>query len=295
MRNLNRRFQRGSRTKIALSVLTVVLPLSGVAYAIGSRQAARSINPMAETASHRARAFALTVLVPTQVIAPGETATFDLGLHSPARMRRMRRRVRLTLADQLPAGAGASFSAKSTTRSRRARLTIETSASTPGGGYRLRLIARAGARRSGTAAVNLVITSSATNPVLPQFEGSFSIRGDLGGLLKPDLALPLDLGLTNANSTPLSISNLDVSIAGVSAPQADVTHLCSAADFSIDQFSGAYGLIVPAQTTRTLSELGFAEGQMPQVGMLNRSVNQDGCKGSTVTLAFTGEAEGVAP
>jgi hypothetical protein len=50
-------------------------------------------------------------------------------------------------------------------------------------------------------------------------------------------------------------------------------------------------MTVPASSTLTLSELGFTEGQMPQVGMLNRSVNQDGCKGSTLTFAYSGSAE----
>jgi hypothetical protein len=291
MRKPSRHFPRISRTKIALSVLTVVLPLSGVAYALTSGQAARSVDPTGTSGMSPARVFAMKVPVPTQVIAPGETATFDIRIKSSARLRLARRRVRLTLADQLPAGATASFSARTTTRSRKVRLTVKTSANTPGGGYRLRLVARSGARRSATAAVNLVITSSATKPV-PALQGSFSIRGDLPGNLKPDLALPLDLELTNPNSSALAISSLDVAISDVSAPLADATHPCSIDDFAVTQFSGTYGMTVPASSTLTLSELGFTEGQMPQVGMLNRSVNQDGCKGSTLTFAFTGSAQG---
>jgi hypothetical protein len=291
MRKPNRHFHRVSRTKIALSVLIVVLPLSGIAYALNSRQAARSANPTGVAASSHTRGFALRAPVPTQVIAPGETATFDIRVRSSARVRLVRRRVAMTLADQLPAGAAASFGTGTTTRSRRVRLTVRTSPSTPGGGYRLRVVARMGARGSATVPVNLVITSSAKKPV-PSLQGSFSIRGDLPGLLKPDLALPLDLELTNANSTPLSISDLVVSIAGVNAPQADATHPCSAADFAVGQFSGAYGMTLPAASSRTLSELGFAESQMPQVAMLNRPVNQDGCKGSILTFAFTGSANG---
>jgi hypothetical protein len=275
--------------------MAVVLPLGGVAYAItSSRHAARPANATDAVAASSAHFFALKVPRPTQVIAPGETATFNLRLRSSPGMRRARRRVRLTLADQLPAGASASFSARPTTRSRRAMLTIRTSPSSPGGGYRLALIARAGARRSATAAVNLVITSSAEKPVPSGPEGSFSIRGNLAGQLKPDLTLPLDLELTNPNSQALKISNLHVAIAGVSAPLADATHPCSAIDFGVHQFSGTYGSIVPASSTRTLSDLGFAAGQMPRVAMLNRAVNQDGCKGSTVTFAFTGSADGAA-
>jgi hypothetical protein len=290
----NRHFQRVSRTKIALLALAVVLPVSGVAYAIGSRQAARSANPTRATASSHTRGFALRAPVPTQVIAPGETATFDIRVHSSVRLRLVRRRVGMTLADQLPAGAAASFGARTTTRSRRTRLTIRTSAHTPGGGYRLRVIARVGARGSATVPVNLVITTAAKKPVPSGVQGSFSIRGDLAGLLTPDLALPLDLELVNPNSTPLSISNLVVAIGGVSAPQADATHPCSAADFAVGQFSGVYGMTVPASSSRRLSELGVSENQMPQVAMLNRSVNQDGCKGSTLTFAFTGSADGAS-
>lgn len=56
------------------------------------------------------------------------------------------------------------------------------------------------------------------------------------------------------------------------------------------QFSGAYGLRIPAHSTRRLSSLGVAPARWPRVAMLDRAVNQDGCKHATLDLRFDGMA-----
>ena len=49
---------------------------------------------------------------------------------------------------------------------------------------------------------------------------------------------------------------------------------------------------VPANSTKSLSELGMAKANWPTVSMLETNANQDACKGAKLTFAFTGVAAG---
>ena len=49
---------------------------------------------------------------------------------------------------------------------------------------------------------------------------------------------------------------------------------------------------VPANSTKSLSDLGLAKAKWPTVSMLETNANQDGCKGAKLTFAFTGVAAG---
>ena len=56
----------------------------------------------------------------------------------------------------------------------------------------------------------------------------------------------------------------------------------------MEQVADDLDLTLPPGRTSSLSDLSLPSGQWPQVGLLNTSVNQDGCKGATLTLDFTG-------
>jgi hypothetical protein len=49
-----------------------------------------------------------------------------------------------------------------------------------------------------------------------------------------------------------------------------------------------YPVVVPGSSTMTLAQLGVAATRWPQMRFPDRSVNQDGCKGATLTLAYAG-------
>ena len=66
---------------------------------------------------------------------------------------------------------------------------------------------------------------------------------------------------------------------------------CTAADFTVTQYSGPYPLAVPPGTS-SLSGLGVPAAAWPQVGMLDTSANQDGCKGATLQLSYSGSGQG---
>jgi hypothetical protein len=120
--------------------------------------------------------------------------------------------------------------------------------------------------------------------------GAFTIAGTLPNLLTPGTGEPLDLTLTNLESTDLSIASLDVEVTGAGGPRIDPAHTCGSEDFSVEQFSGAPGFILPASSSADLAELGFDASEWPTVSMLDRPVNQDGCQGASIALSFTGTA-----
>lgn len=117
----------------------------------------------------------------------------------------------------------------------------------------------------------------------------FTISGSLSQLLMPGLSEPLDLSVTNPTSDALRLTGLEVTITGV-APLPGLA--CSSNDFAVTQYSGRSELSVARSTTSRLSDLGVPTDQLPQVQMLETHVNQDGCQGATLDLAYTGTAIG---
>jgi len=81
-----------------------------------------------------------------------------------------------------------------------------------------------------------------------------------------------------------------VAVVVIHAPRADADHPCSAADFQVRELSGGGVLRLAHDSVNTLSGLKLPTANWPAVGMLNRPVNQDGCKGASVTLEY--EASG---
>ena len=143
----------------------------------------------------------------------------------------------------------------------------------------------------------LVLLVSAPNVRPPEGEGpntgvyltvspDFIIRGNVPKPLSPGVMVPLDLQLVNSHDRPLLVRLLTVRVRLVHAPDADESHPCSAGDFAVRQASSSLTVTVPARSARRLSTLGVSSARRPQVGMVDRPVNQDGCKGSTVALTY---------
>jgi hypothetical protein len=116
---------------------------------------------------------------------------------------------------------------------------------------------------------------------------SFSIEGYATEPISPGVRAPLDLKLTNPHDAPMSVTDLRVTVQKVSAPNADDAHPCGVGDFAVDQASSGIEITVAGRATSTLSNLGIPRAKQPHVGMLNTPANQDGCKGASLTLAYT--------
>jgi len=120
---------------------------------------------------------------------------------------------------------------------------------------------------------------------------SFTISGDVSRSISPGELVALDLRLDNTTDLDLTIDRITVALVAVDAPRADADHPCSVADFEVKHLSGGVVVRLPANSANNLSGLAVPEETWPAVGMLNQPVNQDGCKGASLTLGY--EARGV--
>jgi hypothetical protein len=101
-------------------------------------------------------------------------------------------------------------------------------------------------------------------------------------------AQAIDLVLGNPNPVPVDVRGLTVTVTGTSAGAR-----CDASNFTVRQYSGAYPLRLGAAATASLAALGVSADARPQLQFLDKSgVNQDGCKGVTVFLTYSGTAGG---
>jgi hypothetical protein len=122
--------------------------------------------------------------------------------------------------------------------------------------------------------------------------GSVSIAGNVVEPISPGVMVPLDLTFTNPRDSDMSITEVTVVVHEVSAPNSDGTHSCPIGDFTVAQAPGDLRIALPAGATNSLSGLGLPPRMWPRMGMLDRPVNQDGCKGASLTLAYTASGTG---
>jgi hypothetical protein len=115
---------------------------------------------------------------------------------------------------------------------------------------------------------------------------SILINGELDGPMYPDATVAVHLSLTNPNTVPMSVQDLDVEVDRVVATG---DGHCETLDFRVRQFSGHYGFVLDALRTATYSELGMTPEELPQLMMVNRpDADQNGCKGAFIHLRLTG-------
>ncbi|MEW1810227.1 hypothetical protein AB0284_05930 [Pseudarthrobacter phenanthrenivorans] len=187
----------------------------------------------------------------------------------------------------LPSGAVASFSPNPVTGNS-TTLQVTTTSGSPNGSYNLYLVGTwkdsAGKSQYAYANVQLVL-----DPTVKQF----TLSGNVPGTLSPGTSAGLDLQISNPNNKAMSVTNLSVAVAGVTRSADAVARnlSCTTTDFKVTQYSGPYPLAVPTGTS-SLSGLRLATSTWPLVAMLDTSVNQDGCKGATLQLSYSGSGQG---
>lgn len=228
-------------------------------------------------------AFSVAAIPDSVTVPPGATAVYTLQLtrnNFPGS-------VSFSVLGGLPAGATASFSPNPVTGNS-TTLQVATTAASPSGNFNLYLVGTAkdsaGKSQYAYANVQLVLDSSIKQ---------FTLSGNVPGTLSPGTSTPLDLQINNPNNKSLSLTNLSVAIAGVTRTADAVAKnlACTAADFTVTQYSGPYPLVAPAGSS-SLSGLSVAQSAWPRVGMLDSSRNQDGCKGATLQLTYSGSGQG---
>lgn len=243
----------------------------------GSATASLTVNYKMTTA------FSVAATPDSMTVPPGAIAVYTLQLNR----NNFTGPVSFSVLGGLPAGATASFAPNPAT-SNSTTLQVATAASSPAGTTNLYLVGSgkdsAGKTHYAYASVKLVL-----DPTIKQF----ALSGNVPGTLSPGTSAALDLQITNPHNKALSLANISVAVAGVTrATEALARNLpCTPADFAVTQYRGPYPLAVPAGTS-TLSQLGVAASALPQVGMLDTTANQDGCKGATLQLTYSGSGQG---
>jgi hypothetical protein len=101
--------------------------------------------------------------------------------------------------------------------------------------------------------------------------------------ISPGVSWPVTLTFSNQNPKVVGMKRVRVKIESISAPHADATHPCTRLDFQIRQMPRR-SLWIPAHQVTDLAGLGVPVESWPTLGMRNRPLNQDGCKGAQLTL-----------
>jgi hypothetical protein len=114
----------------------------------------------------------------------------------------------------------------------------------------------------------------------------FGIQGT-AQRISPGVSAPIDVEFINWHFLPVSVAELVVVIEEIDAPNADRDNPCTLDDFRVLQVAHSVEINLPPRKTSTLSSLALPSTTWPQIGMHNRPTNQDGCKGTTLTLAYT--------
>ena len=122
-------------------------------------------------------------------------------------------------------------------------------------------------------------------------QSSFVITGAPRNRCHPGRRIPLDLRLQNTNSTSMSVTTSRSSSDGSMPPTPPSELPCLVEDFTVEQAPDGIDLTLPPRATSSLSGLSLPGAQWPQVGLRNTSVNQDGCKGASLTLEFSASGE----
>ncbi|GAA3317626.1 COG1470 family protein [Arthrobacter ramosus] len=195
--------------------------------------------------------------------------------------------VSLTISG-LPAGATASFSPAVVAAgpgSASSNLVVSTTSATPLGTYSLSLKGTSGTQQSAVVVASLTVTAGQHQ--------TFTISGGPTGLLAPGYGVSINLQLANPGNSSLNVTGLTVSVTGITRTAQAVANNrpCNPSDYVITQFSGSYPIAAPPGNS-SLSTSGIPANQWPQIKMLNSSLNQDGCKGATLQLSYSGTGQG---
>jgi hypothetical protein len=218
----------------------------------------------------RLRRFTISASPARRFTPQGGSAVYTVRIH---RARGFTAPIRFKVLD-LPRGMRAAFSQGPVTK-----LTVKTSVKQPVGSERLVIYARSFAQ--GRQVHRYAVAPLTVTPRTARF----SISDDLETALYPGAREPLNLALENPFNFALRLTDLQVSLRTTASDAA-----CQAApNFAVEQYSGAYPLLLRPGVTR-LRALVPDPRLWPQVKMHNLPSNQDACKGTRLTLDYAGAA-----
>ena len=108
------------------------------------------------------------------------------------------------------------------------------------------------------------------------------IRGIATGRLTPGRMTTVRIQLRNRTTYPVYVSRIQIRITKVVAPRATALRPCTTKDFRIRQIKSNVRIRVAPRRGAWVPK-----AKRPAIGIVNRRVNQDGCKGAVVRLKYT--------
>ena len=119
---------------------------------------------------------------------------------------------------------------------------------------------------------------------------SFGISGTTSGSFAPGKSQVIDLSLANPNNRAVQITSVTITISPTTKKNGVTNPGCNGTTNLVVVKSLTGTVIVPANTTKTLSQLGIPQSQWPVLQMPNLSTNQDACKSTTFSITYSGTA-----
>lgn len=219
----------------------------------------------------------------TQTALPGDAATFTVTAARPSPPT-YSGPISLSVASGLPAGATASFSQPTLNGpTLSSNLTVSTKNNSPTGIYTV-VVNGTGSGQTQSTSVTLNLTGSGKTFAV-------SLAKPISDL-SPDVTRSIDLLLSNPNSQPMQVTNLTVAIQSVvKGPGAPSGLSCGVADYTLTQYAGSYPVIQPGPSV-SLSSVLPAGSTLPTIKMKDADADQDGCKGASINLVFSGAGQG---
>lgn len=117
---------------------------------------------------------------------------------------------------------------------------------------------------------------------------SFDISGDVVEVVMPGEVIPLNLSITNHHDSAIIVTALSVAVTQIDAPNSTATLPCTADDFAVSPAASKLAARVMPGGSRTLEELGVPADHWPTLALAETEMNQDGCKGASLTLHYEG-------
>ncbi|MGR0162266.1 COG1470 family protein [Paenarthrobacter nitroguajacolicus] len=269
--------------RAGVAVKAMLLTLLVVLASVASLGASGGQSNGKAAAAKEAKGIIVALSPSNRSLDQGQSAAFDVTISSAGGFGGT---VTLSAAG-LPPGTTAAWSPSSgvlsSGSSTKVTLTVSTSPTTPAGKYDFTASATGGTIQSNAAKAQLHVKEVKRN---------FGVSGSLTGALAPGLSLPIDLQISNPENKAIAVTNLSVTISQVvRTPAAVAAGLpCSAADYSITQFTGTYPITAQPGSS-SLSALGVPPGSWPRISMLDTLLLQDGCKGATLELTYSGTGQ----
>ena len=121
---------------------------------------------------------------------------------------------------------------------------------------------------------------------------TFTVTGDVTQPMSPGIDVPIVLRIANPYDFGLAVSSLVVSVISVDAPAADLSHTCTVDDFVVVQLSPQAAVMIAPHDSTTVDSIDGPGASRPTISLLNRAVNQDGCKGAKVALGYSAQGRG---